>query len=389
MIGQEYKSEMSRYADELSGHEIVKLTNDYQNYHLYFTENSFTLGDEEIVFLSSRPSQERNCFNYFKMDLKTGKMVQLTDEKDGVDNDGHTKTPDSKLLLYICNKRTTLKMVDTETGKNTILYQEEDPHYTLEQPSFSSDHRYVGFVRNENTGFFSGDNYVGFKEKMYASKIGQIVLVPMDQPGKSIIVWTDTHQLGHLQFSPIVPTLLSFCHEGPWNYVQQRIWLLDIVSRVPVPCFRQEEDDSVGHEFWTRNNLVFFDNRRAGHDGTITVSRTQAVTNEASANVKKDQIPYVGFANAKGEVVRTLALPFYCNHYHANTDNTLLVGDDVDNLDLIDIRTDTAEIKTLCHHGTSWNGQITHCHPTWSWNSKKILYESDAGKKCNLYLIEV
>ncbi len=387
MIGKTYPSEMKVEKDPLTGRDVIKLTGKYQNFHLYFTENSFTWGDEEIVFLSSRPYEERRDFNYFSMNLHSGEITQLTDEEGGVDN-GHTKTPDSRYLLYVCNHSTTLKMMDTKTGTRTILYQETDPDYEIEQPSFSCDGRYVGVVRNEQPKNAVGDNYTGFKETMYATKLSQILLIPRENPKKAEAVWTDTHWVGHLQFSPQIPTLLSFCHEGPWNYVHQRIWLFDTVTRTPWPCFRQAEDDSVGHEFWTRDNKVFFDNRMAGHDGTITVSRTQAVTMENEAK-KLGQVPYVGLADTSGKVIRTIALPYYCNHYHANKENTLLVGDEVDNLVLIDISGKEAKLSNLCWHGTSWDGQLTHCHPTWSWSNDKILFASEREKRCNLYMVEM
>ena len=81
-------------------------------------------------------------------------------------------------------------------------------------------------------------------------------------------------------------------------------------------------------------------------------------------------------------------MPFYCNHYHANPGNTVLVGDDVDDLVLIDISGQAATLQTLCSHGTSWRTQSSHCHPTWSWDGAQILYASDRGGKVNLYLVE-
>ena len=219
---------------------------------------------------------------------------------------------------------------------------------------------------------------------MYAIKRAAVTIAYMDGSGARD-VFTDTHWLGHFQFSPDDNTIASFCHEGPWNMVQQRIWLLDIVKGEVIPCFRQAEDDSVGHEFWTRDGMIFFDNRMSGHDGTITVSRKQAVASESLH--KEGQIPYVGLADKHGEVVRTVELPFYCNHYHANNDNTKRVGDEVDDLVLIDLTGPRAELSVLCHHGTSWDGQITHCHPTWSWSNDQILYTSDRDGKCNLYIV--
>ena len=47
-IGKTYPSEMKRYNDPKTGKEIIQLTDQYENHHLYFTDNSFTLGDKEI-----------------------------------------------------------------------------------------------------------------------------------------------------------------------------------------------------------------------------------------------------------------------------------------------------------------------------------------------------
>ncbi|MBR3037049.1 MAG: PD40 domain-containing protein [Lachnospiraceae bacterium] len=383
-IGRTYPSEMKTYQDPKTGKEILQLTDQYENVHIYFTDNSFTLGDQEIYFLSNRPNAESEIFNFFKMDLNTGVITQVTDEPTGIAG-GRTKTPDSEYLVYMTDHRKTIKKLDTKTGETTVLYHEDDDGYTIQSPFVSCDKQFVGFIRNEALPIEVGKNYVGFKESMYACKDAYVMVAYMDGSG-AFPVFHDTHWLGHFQFSPDMPNIASFCHEGPWNYVQQRIWLLDIVSKKAWPCFRQEEDDSVGHEFWTRDGNIFFDNRMAGHDGTITVSRTQAVTDDHAG--KPGQIPYVGLADKKGEVIKRIDMPFYCNHYHANNDNTKLVGDEVDDLVLIDMATEPATLTTLLNHGTSWNGQNTHCHPTWSWDASKILYCSDRDGKCNLYIVK-
>jgi len=64
------------------------------------------------------------------------------------------------------------------------------------------------------------------------------------------------------------------------------------------------------------------------------------------------------------------------------------VGDDVDDLVLIDISGAQPELRVLCSHGTSWHTQSSHCHPTWSWDGSRIIYASDAGGKVNLYMVE-
>jgi len=381
MIGKEYPSEITRFADSKTGREITKLTSAYDNYHLYFTDNSFTLGDKEIYFLSTRPYNIEGVYNLCKMDLDTGRITLLTDEKTGINT--QTKTPDSSILVYAVGSK--YKKLDTATGKIETIY-EGAGDFVLGHPFISPDKKHVGTVFNENVNIERGKNYSGFKERLFAAKKGIVSLIAMDGSGHRD-VFEDTHQLGHFQFAPDDNNLAMFCHEGPWNLVHQRIWILDLATGKPIPCFRQGEDDSVGHEFWTRDGYIFFDNRRKGHDGTITSDKTQATI--ATPAAEAGQMPYIGLANRKGHVISTIDMPHYCNHYHANNDNTLLVGDDVEDLVLVDISGDKAKLSVLCHHGTSWYGQKTHCHPTFSWDSSKILYASDINDCCHVYCVDV
>lgn len=382
MNGKEFRSEKRSYRDEKTGLEVTQLTaGDSNNYIFYFTDNSFTSGDREIYFMSDRSANAPEIYNIFRMNLDTGRMVQITDEPAGVGVHLHTKTPDSEILVYVTGNQ--LKKLNTRTGKVDVLY-EEKPGVVLGSPFISPDKRFVGIPRNEKVNISYGANYSGFKETMFATKKGWITLINMNT-GHPTDLYEDTHWVGHFQFSPDDSTIAMFCHEGPWNLVQQRIWLIDTVQRTIQPCFRQEEDDSVGHEFWTRDGLIFFDNRRHGHDGTITSSKTQATVK----SVDSGQTPYIGLADRSGRVIRKIDMPYYCNHYHANNNNTFLVGDEVEDLVLIDIREEKPRLRTLCTHKTSWYKQQTHCHPTFSWNGDQVLFTSDRDGKCNLYLINI
>jgi oligogalacturonide lyase len=382
MIGQEFRHEKRNYCDAKTGLEVTQLTQgDFNNYIFYFTDNSFTSGDREIYFLSDRAASHPELYNIFKMDLATGVMTQITEEAIGIGNNCHTKTPDSEIIVYVTGNQ--LKKVNTRTGHTEVLYEEKS-EVLLGAPFISPNKRYVGVARNENVNVLRGANYSGFKETMFATKKGWITLFDL-QTGRATDVYEDTHWVGHFQFAPDDSTIAMFCHEGPWNLVQQRIWILDTVQRDVQPCFRQTEDDSVGHEFWTRDSLIFFDNRRRGHDGTITSSKSQAtVTTE-----EHTQIPYVGLADRRGQILRQIEMPYYCNHYHANNDNTLLVGDEVENLVLIDIHSEQPKLRILCTHQTSWYTQQTHCHPTFNWKSDQVLFTSDRDGKCNIYLIDI
>jgi oligogalacturonide lyase len=398
MIGQKWKPEIREMKDPKTGRVVRQLTSTGNNVHLYFTENSFDANKNEIVFLSDRAAgeekapHERPHYNLFQMDLDSGEITQLTDEPPAAQDDEEsrggsvgsvTKTPDGQIVVYRTGPR--IKKLDRATGQINTIY-EETGKYNLGAPSIAANRRYVAFCRNEDVNVMDGPNYTGFKDRYYLVKDGRITLAYLDGSGW-FDVMKDTHQVGHFQFCPLDPTIGSYCHEGPWNLVTQRIWLLDFVSREVKPCFRQSERDSIGHEFWTQDGYLFFDNRGPGHDGTITSDRTQAVATGVAVKQQEDFIPFVGWADRFGQVVKCMDMPFYCNHYHANPDHSLLVGDDVDDLVLIDITQAEPKLEVLCNHKTSWHTQSSHCHPTWSWDGRRILYASDYGGKVNLYLL--
>lgn len=394
MSGKKWASEMTTFTDSLTGRKITRLTSTGNNVHMYFTENSFVQGANEIIFQSDRDSgldrapHEDPQYSLYRMNLDSGEIERLTDD---VLSSAHSssKTPDGELIAYATGGD-TVKVIEGNTGKTTTVYQETGSFKIDSIPSIAANRRYLAFCRNEGIQsevHYRGANYAGFKERYYMIKDGRVTLAHLDG-SDWFDVFKDTHQLGHFQFSPHDSNLGMFCHEGPWNLVTQRIWFLDFITREAKPCFRQEEQDAIGHEFWTQDGYIFFDNRGPGHDGTITSHRTQAVVKEVAVN-ENTMIPFVGLMDRDGRLIRKIDLPYYCNHYHANPDHTVLVGDDVDNLVLIDIATDTPSIQPICNHKTSWHTQSSHCHPTWDWEGKRILYASDDGGRVQLYLIEL
>lgn len=384
-VGKQFPSEMETYTDPKSGRKITQLTKTGRNNHFYFTENSFTEGDREILYAHS---DGEKFADLYAMDLKSGIRTQVSDLTGEFKHVNFgTKSPDSKYMLAYCDG--DLYRFDRDTASLTLLYKTPDD-YILTASSISHDKRYVAVTMIEKVTFekpFSPNNYDGFIERFYAYKRGRMVILTID--GRCCeTVMHDTHWINHVQFAPDTNVYIMFCHEGPWNLVSQRIWLFNTVTKEVKPCFRQMQDDSVGHEFWTPDGLICFDNRGKGHDGTITIDKTQATVMESDG---KDAIPWVGFADKNGEVIRRLDVPYYCNHYHGNKDNTKLVGDAVNDIVLIDISGQKASYEVLCEHNTSWLGHGSHCHPTWSWSNDKILFASDRDKMgyAQLYLIDM
>jgi oligogalacturonide lyase len=67
-----------------------------------------------------------------------------------------------------------------------------------------------------------------------------------------------TDWLGHLQFSPTDPTLMMFCHEGPWHKVD-RIWTIRADgSDLKLIHQRTMIMEIAGHEFWSSDGKTLW-----------------------------------------------------------------------------------------------------------------------------------
>jgi len=76
--------------------------------------------------------------------------------------------------------------------------------------------------------------------------------------GEVKVIHRSTDWLNHLEFSPTGPTLLMFCHEGPWHKVE-RIWLMHTdgthVTKVHTRTMAME---IAGHEFWSSDGKTLW-----------------------------------------------------------------------------------------------------------------------------------
>lgn len=80
------------------------------------------------------------------------------------------------------------------------------------------------------------------------------------QTGAIKVIHESNEWLNHHQFSPTDPTLLMFCHEGPWQNVD-RTWLIRTdgtgLTQVHHRTMRME---IAGHEFWSHDgHTVWYD----------------------------------------------------------------------------------------------------------------------------------
>ena len=87
-------------------------------------------------------------------------------------------------------------------------------------------------------------------ERRLAARI-PVVLYEIDlQSGKVTPLLHSTDWIGHMLFSPTDPTLLMYCHEGPWHKVD-RIWMIHTDGTHNTLIHKRTMAlEIAGHEFW-------------------------------------------------------------------------------------------------------------------------------------------
>lgn len=112
----------------------------------------------------------------------------------------------------------------------------------------------IGFTVNANeTLLLAGGDEIGSKGPNFLFTVNL-------KTGEIKVIHRDTHELGHVQFSPTDPDLCLFCHEGNWESVD-RIWLINpsksttdadgkVTSNARIAFHRTEPREIAGHEFW-------------------------------------------------------------------------------------------------------------------------------------------
>lgn len=197
---------------------------------------------------------------------------------------------------------------------------------------------------------------------------------------------------GHVQIRPGDPDTIMFCHEGPYDLIDARLWLIQSDGSRYRRCREQPDDLILTHEFWLP-------------DG----SRLAFVYREATGE-KIEDIRMINPDTMKEEIWMRCS-PYA--HFICDRQNRYMVGDaqgsDVP-IHLLDsekpceadkgkpeeVRNDFIYLvdvegrseQRLCYHGTSWsaaygNPQDSHPHPCFTEDGKYVIFVSDReGTPC-------
>lgn len=203
-----------------------------------------------MVFANTSSNHSRNFFVY---DWHTGKIAPLTD---GGTNRGEIVAPKSRQLFYMRDNVVYATHLDTHATKQIA----ELPRGWRGVVINASETLLAGAFGQGAAEISRGQPRSYWFKAIQEAKLPHILFTLEIATGKTNIIHRGNDWFNHVQFSPTDPSLLMFCHEGPWQLVD-RIWNIRIDgSGLRLMHQRTVTNEIAGHEFWGPDGkTVWFD----------------------------------------------------------------------------------------------------------------------------------
>lgn len=387
--GDIIKNKFYTYTDEHTGAKVTRLTEpDHVSHHMYFYNNMMT-GDSKKLLYCAELNGERQLY---LMDIETGDAVQMTEGEKVGDYSGMI-TADDKYLIYRQDDK--FYKQDLVTGEETCFYETAEGWAAGGDLGPSSDFRFMSIVETRIDTMAKkgpGKNWNGFAESCLAKPLCRIVYIDMET-GESRIIHEERCWLGHTQIRPIYGDKILFCHEGPYDLIDARLWCINI-DGTGLTCLREQPSDLIiTHEIWMP------DGESVAYVYKETTGKMEENIRMIPMNTMKEEVfmdcsPYAHFNVAPSGIYMVgdsqgHDVPIHMLDHDKEKDRSEVKNDFIY---LVDVAA-RKEIK-LCYHGSSWraiygNSQDTHPHPFFTKDSRSVIFTTDLeGMPC-LYKAEI
>ncbi|HWB85026.1 MAG TPA: oligogalacturonate lyase family protein [Bryobacteraceae bacterium] len=265
------------WVDPDTGHRVVRLSTEPGSESLYFHQNAYTADGKHLLITSPKGLESVNLdtraiellvpapVNIIVAGRKTGQVYYMKEGAiwavDVATKKSHKIADRTNLpggVSTLNADETLLAGVFTE-GRGGGQRQGRGPR----QGRGARNGGPGGFQRQAPLGADGKPlNKADAKEVMLDRRLSEHI--PMGlftlnvKTGEVKTILRSTDWLNHLQFSPTDPTLLMFCHEGPWHKVD-RIWTIRTDgSQLTKIHTRTMEMEIAGHEFWSADGRTIW-----------------------------------------------------------------------------------------------------------------------------------
>ena len=366
--------------DRDTGARVTRLTpTDVTCHRNYFYQKCFTNDGSHLLF--GAEFGPGTSWNYHLLDLSTQQAVQLTDQP-GENTFGGFLSPDDRHLYFVRAERQLIRLSLATLAEEVVYVVPDDWVGYGTWVANSACTKMVG-IEIRRSDWFPLTDWQKFREMFFAKPRCRMIRIDLATGAREVIHEIDGW-LGHPQYRPFDDDTVAFCHEGPHDLIDARMWFCN-EDGSNVRCGKEHAaGESCTHEFWVP-------------DGSAMVYVSYLKGHKERWICSLDPVTL--------ENRRLTGMP-PCSHLMSNHDGTLIVGDgcetpaDVDDtggyqvkndpyLHLFDLKAGTE--RSIARHDSSWrvykgNRQVTHPHPSFTPDQKQVLYTSDHEGEPAMYL---
>ncbi|ADZ89819.1 oligogalacturonate lyase family protein [Marinomonas mediterranea] len=369
------------YFDALTGNQVTQLTpNDAVCHRNYFYQKCFSENGDKLLFAGDFDGP----WNYYLMDLDEQSAVQLT-QGTGDNTFGGFLTTQGDALIFMKNNHALIR-VDIKTQEHHTIYEVEKGWVGYGTWVANRDCTKIVGIEIKAEDHMPLTDWKKFAEFYHKNPRCRLISIDM-QTGERTVILDQNVWMGHPLYRPFDDNTVAFCHEGPHDLIETRMWFVNEDGTDVRKVYEQTKEESCTHEFFVPDGSKM-----------MFVSYTRGETERWLYSVDPNTL----------EEKRETIMPA-CSHLMSNYDGSLVVGDgsgtpvDVadssghelendDNIYVFDLKAGTT--KAVCQHKTSWevlnnSRQVNHPHPSFTPDSKGVLYSSDMNGTPALYIAAI
>ncbi|WP_123537668.1 oligogalacturonate lyase family protein [Halosimplex salinum] len=373
--GSHWPAEDETYADPTSGARVRRLTSypGVGDYHLYFTEDGWYDGGRRLLFRSDRTGSRQ----LHSIDLESGLITQVTDVEGF--RGGTSIDHDAELVYFWARDR--LVSLDLGTLRVEGVHYEVPDGWTGGSFDVNADGSRLYVAIGEDVEVPERDDKLS--GTFEAAPDTRILSVPTDGGEPERLREVDVWASSHVNASPTRPDLFTYCEEGPWDAVENRIWSVNAETGETWKVREVPDAGGVGHEYWMQ------DGERVGYHGSLKDPQGRERVD--------DPEPFIGSSRYDDTDRRETALPdevYALTHTHANSPELLVCDGTFEAVPhSLLYRWDEAAgeyegPRVLATH--DWDHAGPHPHSRFSPDGSHVLFDSARyDGSSNLYLAEV
>jgi oligogalacturonide lyase len=254
------------WIDPDTGHRVYRLTDEPNSASLYFNQNGYSADGKKLIYTTPdgistfdlTTHQTRKVVEGRARVIVTGHKTQnvyyIKGTPGGNDNAVWATDVDtlaSKEIAKIPPHSSVATVNADETLlAGTVIDAEGGGYYGTERPAPPATGQTIALDQPRNKG--------QMMEQRLAAHLPMHMFIIDVRTGAQTTLLKSTDWLNHLEFSPTDPTLLMFCHEGPWHKVD-RIWTIRTDgSNVTLIHKRRMAMEIAGHEFWAHDGKTIW-----------------------------------------------------------------------------------------------------------------------------------